>query len=134
VLVDPLVNDVATLATANAQVEAVTRAGAEIPGRRAIPYVFVAPRRPDAIGRIATEVYREIYAPPKGLLRSADLAVLGRLVAGDRDPAHGELLSYLFFAPEFTGRLLELGRRDAERWLEARHDDGIWRVGSPPPA
>src|SRR4051794_8080894 len=91
VLVDPLVNDAATLATANAQVASVERAGGEIPGRRSVPYVFVAPARPDAIGRIAADVFREVYAPPKGLLRSADLAVLGRLVAGDRDPAHGEL-------------------------------------------
>src|SRR3954447_15068480 len=133
VLVDPLVNDVATLATANVQVASVERAGGEIPGRRSVPYVFVAPARPDAIGRIAADVFREVYAPPKGLLRSADLAVLGRLVAGDRAPAHGELLSSLLFAPEFTRRLLELGRRDAERWLEQAHDDGIWRVGSSPP-
>ena len=47
---------------------------------------------------------------------------------------HGELLSYLFFAPEFAAELLRLGRRDAERWLAQSHDDGPWRIGSLPPA
>jgi NTE family protein len=133
VLVDPLINDVQTLAGENALLEAAAKAGAELEGRRRIPYVFVAPRSLDAIGEVAAEVYREHYSGHAGLKRSRDLAVLGRLVGGGRDAVHGELLSYLFFAPEFTERLLELGRRDAERWLSERHDDGIWRVGSPPP-
>jgi NTE family protein len=133
VLVDPLVNDVRTLAGVNAMVADAAEAGAEIRGRRAVPYVFVAPRTVDAIGEIAVEVYREYYAGAAGFKRSPDLALLGRLVGGGRDAVHGELLSYLFFAPEFARELLALGRRDAERWLSERHDDGLWRVGSAPP-
>ena len=134
VLVDPLVNDVATLATQNGLVEAARRGGTDLPGRRLIPYIFVAPREFNAIGRVAARVYNRHYASARALLRCSDLAAIGRLVNGGRDPVHGELLSYLFFAPEFTRELLALGRRDAERWLAQRHDDGPWRIGSRPPA
>jgi NTE family protein len=135
VLVDPLVNDVATLATQNRLVEAARTAGTDLPGRRLIPYIFVAPREADAVGRIAARVFNEHYASAPALLRSPDTSVLGRLVGGGRDSMHGELLSYLFFAPEFARELLRLGRRDAERWLDQTHDDGPWRIGSlPPPA
>jgi NTE family protein len=65
----------------------------------------------------------------QGVLRDVDVAVLGRVVDGDEDPAHGELLSYLFFAPEFTSELLRLGQQDARRWLASSHDDGLWRIG-----
>ncbi len=133
VLVDPLVNDVQTLATDNRLVEGTRRAGGSLPDRRSIPYVFVAPRTVDAIGRLAAQVFNEHYGSPRALLRSPDLALLGRLAAGGKDPVHGELLSYLFFAPEFTQELLKLGRRDAEHWLAQQHDDGLWRIASPPP-
>ena len=133
VLVDPLVHDVQTLATENGLVDQARRAGILLADRRAIPYIFVAPREVDAIGRVAARVFNEHFSSGRALLRSPDLAVLGRLIAGGNDAIHGELLSYLFFAPEFTRELLALGRRDARRWLEERHDDGPWRVGSPPP-
>jgi NTE family protein len=42
---------------------------------------------------------------------------------------HAELLSYLFFAPEFARALIERGARDAETWLEEPHDDGLWDTG-----
>jgi NTE family protein len=45
------------------------------------------------------------------------------------DPLHGELLSYLFFAPEFAHALIELGRADAQAWLEEPHDEGLWDTG-----
>ena len=48
-----------------------------------------------------------------------------------RDAAHGELLSYLFFAREFARALIELGRADAERWLAEPHDDGLWQITTP---
>ena len=43
-------------------------------------------------------------------LRSIDLALFARLIGGD-GAGHGDLLSYLFFAPEFATALIELGRR-----------------------
>jgi NTE family protein len=133
VLVDPLVIDVQTLATDNRLVGEARRGGARLAGRRPIPYVFVAPRTVDAIGRLAAKVFNEHYAGARALLRSPDIALLGRLAAGGQDPVHGELLSYLFFAPEFTHELLALGRRDARHWLDEPHDDDIWRIESSPP-
>lgn len=127
VLVDPLANDVATLATVNALVGASP--GDEVAGKQQIPYIFVAPQERDAIGRRAQQVFDEHYADLRDTWRARDLAFLGRAVAGGSDPAHGELLSYLFFAPEFATELIALGRADAERWLDARHEDGPWEIG-----
>ena len=51
-------------------------------------------------------------------LRSLDLTALSRLL-GRNSPTHGELLSYLFFDPEFIKGLMEMGRSDARAWLDA---------------
>jgi NTE family protein len=117
VLVDPLVNDVRTLAGRNEETD-----------QRPVPYIFVAPREREAIGACAQAVFREHYRGLGGARRSPNVALLGRLVNGTASPLHGELLSYLFFAPEFARELVELGREDARRWLAATHDDGPWRV------
>jgi NTE family protein len=101
-------------------------------GGRLIPYVFVAPRKPDELGAIAARVWREHYAGARGLLRDRDLALLGRFVAGGDDPTHGELLSLLFFAPEFADELVALGRSHAREWLATPHEDGPWRTGPLP--
>jgi hypothetical protein len=122
-----------TLATINQLLDGdtseETRANEERTGRWHVPYMLIAPPDPDEIGRIATEVYRAHYGKPHELLRSFDLAGIGHLVSANRSSGHGELLSYLFFAPEFVERLIELGRRDAQRWLDMPHDDGRWQVG-----
>jgi len=120
VLVDPLLNDIQTLAGENRR-------------RRPIPYVLVAPRAVDAIGQLAAKVFNRHFSGARGLLRSRDMALLGHLAAGGKDAVHGELLSYLFFVSEFTRELLELGRDDARHWLGAEHDEGLWRISSPPP-
>lgn len=114
---DPLANDIATLASRNA-------AG----GPEVIPYIFVGPDRPDAIGRCAREVFKTHYAHLCDALRSCDLAFLGRMVDGGADAMHGELLSYLFFAPEFARELIRLGHDDAERWLREPHTLGLWET------
>lgn len=130
VLVDPLAHDVATLGTVNALVGEAD--GDVLAGKRQVPYVFVAPRERDAIGRIAQRVFEQHYAHLLDAWHARDLAFLGRTVAGGADPAHGELLSYLFFAPEFARELIALGRADAERWLAQEHEDGPWQVGPLP--
>lgn len=132
-LVDPVVQDVETLATIN---EAVIHGGTVTSGddqRKVVPYIFVAPRTPNRIGEIARDTYRERYAGLYGLLRSRDLALLGRLIGAERSSTRGELFSYLFFAPEFATRLIELGREDATRWTEETHDDGSWQRSALPP-
>jgi NTE family protein len=132
VLVDPLAHDVPTLAYVNRLVEETRRTGVALTGPRLIPYMFVAPETTDAIGRVARAVYDEHYKGLRALVRSPDMIILGRLCGAGTSPIHGELFSYLFFAPQFIRELLELGRRDGERWLEQRHEDGLWRTGSPP--
>jgi NTE family protein len=87
------------------------------PPYRQIPYIFIAPAKHGAIGRLATEVFRSRYGGWKGL-RSPDFPFLNRLLGGD-SPTHGELLSYLFFDPEFVEELIRMGQRDARRWLKA---------------
>lgn len=126
---EQLVSDARTLGTVN---ELVRAAGGEVPDpaggrtKRVIPHILVA-SAPGRIGALAREIFAERYTGLRGALRQADVAALGRAVAGDADAAHGELLSYLFFAPEFTGALLELGAADAAAWLAADHPvDGIW--------
>jgi NTE family protein len=130
VLGDQLADDVATLATVNETLTAGSPP--QGPRYRTIPYIFVAPSDRLEIGRIARDVYKRRYAGLRGIVRDRNLALLGRFVDVERSPVHGELLSYLFLAHEFIEELIECGKRDAERWLEARHDDGIWQVGRLP--
>jgi NTE family protein len=119
VLVDPLTADIRSLAEENET------------GRR-IPYVFVAPRERDEIGAIAARIFNQHYAGLRGIRRDRNLAFVGRAVAGGDDAIHGELLSVLFFAPEFARELIELGRRHARVWLAETHEDGPWQVGPLP--
>jgi NTE family protein len=137
VLVDPLVHDVRTLATINTVLGA-RGAGAGRGRRRGrashrpVPYIFVAPEQPSEIGAIAARVYREHYAGLLNQARSTSIALLGRAFDAAQSPARGELFSYLFFAREFAEALMALGRDDARRWLDRRHDEGPWRLRKPP--
>ncbi len=138
VLSDQLAEDVATLATVNETLPPAGSPGAGHgagPGRRRrIPYIFIAPTDRLEIGRLAREVYDRHYGGVTSLVRSPNVALLGRLVNARRSAVHGELLSYLLLAPEFIDDLIALGQRDAERWLRARHDAGLWQVGRLPAA
>jgi NTE family protein len=111
-LVDPLVQDVQTLASRNE-----TRRG------KTVPYILISPE-PYAIGRLADKAYERFKRRPL-----SDIAVLGRLTGQSSGPAHGEILSYLFFSHEFTKELVALGRRDAKRWLteHAGEVEPYWR-------
>jgi NTE family protein len=120
-LVDPLVNDVHSLARTNELILDGHLSGE----RKLVPYILIAPRDPDEIGRIAADVYERHYSKLRDVLRS-DLARVGRLVDAGASAVHGELFSYLCFASEFAGQLIELGRRDARTWLTGDHDAGVW--------
>jgi NTE family protein len=130
ILVDPLVHDVQTLATINSIVRArPRRAGASrARAHRLVPYMLVAPERPQEIGEIAARTYREHYGGLLGAATSPSISLLGRGFNAGASSARGELFSYLFFAREFALQLMHRGREDAERWLRARHDDGPWQV------
>src|SRR3954466_3914039 len=121
-LIDPLEQDVRSLAEEN------------LPGHegRTIPYIFVTPRERHGIGEVASSIWRERYSGVRGFLRDRDLNVLGRFTAAGNGPIHGELLSFLFFAPEFARALIEIGQADAREWLGQTHDAGPWRLGPPP--
>jgi len=135
VLADQLADNVATLATVNETLPEESPVGRGPAGgkpRGRIPYIFIAPGDRLEIGRMAREVYKRHYAGIGGLIRDTDLALFGRFVNAERSSIHGELLSYLFLAREFIDDLIALGRRDAERWLDAKHDDGLWQIGRLP--
>jgi NTE family protein len=127
-LADQLAHDVDTLTTINDDV----RESHDSLTHKLVPYMFVAPPDRLAIGRLASEVYERYYAGARGLLRNRELALLGRLLDAGRNPVRGDLLSYLFFAPEFTEPLMELGRRDAHAWIEHQGGRGPWRTEHPP--
>jgi NTE family protein len=122
VLVDPLLNDLHTLATINRLVDGTGEGPFE-----EIPYILVAPESPFEIGEVAARVYAEHYQGAGR--RRGSVARLGHLLDVADSPLRGELLSYLFFDPDFTGEVMELGRTHARRWLAQPHDEGPWHTG-----
>ena len=140
---DPLAQDIRTLANRNALIAARVaaedgRSGAGLAARQArqpqpggdepvhpVPYIFIAPEDPSAIGEIARRVYRKHYSRPwKASAR--DLWLLGKILDGGADAMHGELLSYVFFAGEFAEELIKLGQADAQRWID-EHPADLWQ-------
>jgi len=89
---------------------------------RPISYALVAPRRRGDIGRLADTVFERRFGGLRGL-RDLDYALMSRALGG-RTRSRGELLSFLMFDHEFTEELIEMGKRDAERWL--RRHPGFW--------
>jgi NTE family protein len=97
------------------------------PPYRCVPYIFVAPAKRGAIGALALDVFKSRYGGWRGL-RSPDFRLLNRLLGGD-SPTHGELLSYLFFDPEFIEELIRMGQADARRWLNSGPGpDEPWQI------
>jgi NTE family protein len=134
-LVDQVVDDLHRLATVNSFLvdrgapagttrssDAYRAARGRQPYRR-IPYALVAPERRGDLASIADDVFERRHAGLQGLLRP-DYPFMSRLLGGGRSPARGELLSFLLFDEEHVDALVELGRRDANRWLD-RHP-GFW--------
>ena len=126
-LVDPAMHDIQTLATINeVLIDGGQSSGA---GQRSVvPYIFIAPSTPNAIGEVARELYRERYGSVRGMWRSRDLSLLGRFIGASKSATRGELFSYLFFAGDFATKLIELGQKDARRWIDDAHDDGAWQL------
>jgi NTE family protein len=89
---------------------------------RPIAYALVAPRRRGEIGRLAEAVFERRFRGLRGL-RDLDYIAISRVLGG-RTRSRGELLSFLLFDPEFVAELIEMGKRDANRWL--RRHPGFW--------
>ena len=140
---DPLAQDIRTLANTNALIAAGrsatngrsrdrrSAARQQQPGAlpepvQPVPYIFIAPEDPAAIGEIARRVYRKHYGRPwKNGAR--DLWLLGKILDAGADAMHGEIMSYLFFAGEFAEELIQLGQADAQRWID-EHPTDLWRL------
>jgi NTE family protein len=126
VLADQLTSDVAELTAINELV------GAGADGiHRKVPYIFIVPADRLTIGRIAVDVYKRRYKSLLAILRTPNLALLGRITDAARNPMHGELYSYLFLCREFVDEMIALGRADAQRWLDEEHDHWPWRIERP---
>ena len=140
---DPLAQDIRTLANTKradrARRARTDASGAGLAARHAqpdgpaepvqpVPYIFIAPEDPSAIGEIAQRVYRKHYRRPYRWKAGArDLWLLGKILDGGADAMHGELLSYVFFAGEFAEALIELGQADAQRWID-EHPTDLWQL------
>ncbi len=132
-LADPLAQDVATLASVNRTlVEPEDAGGPSQDAHEPVPYIFVAPRDRLTVGELAAAVFREHLSGVKAMIRARDMATLGHFLGAGHNAVRGEVFSALFFATEFHNALVDLGRRDAERWLSLTHDDGPWRLAAPP--
>lgn len=89
---------------------------------RPISYALVAPRRRGDIGRLADSVFERRFGGLRSL-RDPDYAIISRVLGG-RVRSRGELLSFLLFDRLFVSELIQMGRRDAARWL--RRHPGFW--------
>jgi len=139
---DPLAQDIRTLANTNALIALAAQDGRPRAGPAAghaqpdapaepvqpVPYIFIAPEDPSAIGEIAQHVYRKHYRHPYRWKAGArDLWLLGKILDAGADAMHGELLSYVFFAGEFADALIQLGQADAQRWID-EHPTDLWQL------
>jgi NTE family protein len=137
VMDDPLRADLRLLGEVNALAEdadlgPVLNHHREARGRtayRAVPYVAVAPEDGEELARAAMHVFRANHGSLRSTLGDPYMQVVHRLLGSD-SPLQGELLSYLLFDPDFFDAAVELGRRDARRWVEAHPD--LWRTDALP--
>lgn len=127
-LTDRMAEDVRTLGKINALLKRSAPENIR-PGMRAyrpIPYLFAGPTTRDALGQLAEEVYRSKYRGPRAWRYELDFPLLSRLIGGNEE-THGELLSYLFFDPDFIDAAIEMGRRDAQALLQQKADGLPWQ-------
>jgi NTE family protein len=142
-LIDPLVNDLHTLADINDIVAAMSgksqkrevRLPPDPPARphekrySEIPYIVVAPKL-RGIGECAVKVYEK-----RGGALPDNVSLLGWGLDIDGDSSRGELFSYLFFDEDFGSALVELGGADATKLIGRieRDELPLWQTGPPSP-
>ena len=81
------------------------------------------------IGRLAREVYRTHYAGLAVSRATATSLCSDSLSTPGAAPSTASCSAICFSRGSSSSELIALGRRDAERWLDARHDNGLWQVG-----
>jgi NTE family protein len=125
-LVDPLIQDLRNLGKINLLAE---RLGPErARPYRTVPYLFAGPHDVGRLGSVVADVHAEHFAGPLGSLRAPDVTLMTRLLGGT-SPAHAELLSYLFFQPQFIGRAIAAGRQDAREVIASGDPWGTGPIG-----
>lgn len=127
-LVDRMVEDVRTLDKINALVKQVASSPHHRSGKRPyreIPYLFVGPTTRDQLGMLAGDVYRQTFHSKLTRWSEPDFPLLHRLIGGSEE-THGELLSYLFFHPDFIEAAIEMGRADARNLLRTNSGEIPW--------
>jgi len=137
-LVDRMVEDVNTLAKMNVLVAAAQRPGAAGEpgtGHAVVPFLAIGPPERGTLGLLAAEIFDDRQGGALGgllrLARDPDMRLLGRLLHGDGS-RRGDLLSYLFFDPEFMEASIECGRRDAEAAFAGVPPGRVpWQIGPP---
>ncbi len=133
VMDDPLRHDLRRLAEVNelasdpdvAEVLGRHRQARGLAAYRPVPYVAVSPESSEELAGVAMEIFRANHGTLRRTLGDPDLQIMHRLLGSD-SPLQGELLSYLLFDPDFFDAAADLGRRDAQRWVEENPD--LWRT------
>jgi hypothetical protein len=134
-LVDRMVEDVNTLAKINMLVGAANGLGSVLEprlGYKVVPFLAVGQPDRGTLGLLAAGVFEprsDGVASLRRITRDLDIQVLGRLPGGDGS-RRGDLLSHLYFHPDFIEASIELGRRDAREILAGDPREGIrWQLG-----
>jgi NTE family protein len=122
-LVDPLIQDLRNLGKINLLAQRLGPDRAQ--PYRTVPYLFAGPRDVGRLGRLVADVHARHFAGPAAAVRAPDVTLLTRLLGG-ASPAHAELLSYLFFQPQFIGEAIAAGREDT---LEVLASGDPWQIG-----
>jgi NTE family protein len=125
-LADPLLEDVRSLARVNTFIEEGT---GTTPGQRTIPYIFIAPAHKNAVGELADRIFRERYGGLNAV-RQPELLLVRQLLGGT-GTSSGALISLLLFDTVFIEELIQMGRRDAQAWLDAATGpEAPWHTGA----
>ncbi|MFD8565776.1 patatin-like phospholipase family protein [Streptomyces sp. NPDC059639] len=127
---DRMVEDTRTLG----KVDELLESGAKRISPRGRPYTVIEylfggplPGQADQLGEKAEYVLDTSFRGVRRLT-NPDLMFLAALLGPGQ--SRGELLSYLFFEPEFIGEAIKLGQRDARIILDEAGDDPgkLWRT------
>lgn len=131
-MVDRMVEDLHTLAKVNALVGPAGGKAATVRPHSVVPYLAVGPSERGTRGLLAAEVFERSRRGVRGAaraLRQSEMRLLGRLLLGD-GPRRGDLLSYLYFDPDFIEASIEVGQRDAAALFEGAPPEKVpWRTG-----